>query len=218
MTIGERAGVTGIQTFSETNFKIICDQLAKTDADLQSILASCDYPPFWKRPPTFETLVYIILEQQVSLASARAAVARLKEKTGDITPANLVALTGEELRACYFSRQKITYVKHLATAILDNALNIDELSLMDNDSVRTTLTKIKGIGNWTVDVYLMMALQRSDLFPLGDIALITSIKETKKLSKDISKEAIAAIASRWKPYQTIAAFILWHAYLCKRRR
>jgi DNA-3-methyladenine glycosylase II len=208
----------GIQTFSERNFNVICDQLAKKDPDLQSILDTHHYPPCWKRSPTFETLVHIILEQQVSLASAMAAMNKLKQKTGEITPANLAVLSTEELKDCYFSRQKIVYTKHLANTILNNELNIDELSRMDDDMVRSTLTKIKGIGNWTVDVYLMMVLQRCDLFPLGDVALMTSIKETKKLSKEISKEAIAVIASRWKPYQTIAAFILWHSYLCKRKR
>ncbi|MEP7144115.1 MAG: DNA-3-methyladenine glycosylase 2 family protein [Ferruginibacter sp.] len=203
-----------IETFNENNFKTICDHLAKKDPDLRLILDTHHYPPLWKRAPSFETLVHIILEQQVSLASAMAAMKKLKEKIVDITPANLAALTNEELKDCYFSRQKITYVRHLANAILNKELNIDELPGMDNDSVRSTLTKIKGIGNWTVDVYLMMALQRSDLFPPGDVALMTSIKETKKLSKEISKEAIATIASRWKPYQTIAAYILWHSYLC----
>ncbi len=207
-----------IPTFSETNFKDICDHLGKKDPDLQLILNNCNYPPMWRRSPSFETLVHIILEQQVSLASALAALNKIKEKITHITPANLLILSNEELRACYFSRQKITYTRHLAQSFINNELNIRELDKMDNDTVRSTLTKIKGIGNWTVDVYLMMVLQRTDVFPLGDVALMTSVKETKRLSKDISREAIAEIASGWKPYQTIAAFILWHAYLCKRKR
>lgn len=207
-----------IPIFSETNFKDICDHLGKKDPDLQLILESYNYPPLWRRSPSFETLVHIILEQQVSLASALAALNKIKEKITHITPASLLALSNEELRACYFSRQKITYTKYLAQSVINNELNIGELSNMNNEVVRSTLTKIKGIGNWTVDVYLMMVLQRPDVFPLGDIALMTSIKETKRLSKDISKEAIAEIASGWKPYQTIAAFILWHSYLCKRKR
>jgi len=210
--------MTAIPTFSEADFKHICDQLAKRDPDLASILATHDYPPLWRRTPSFETLVHIILEQQVSLASALAALKKLKEKIGEITPARLVALTNEELKACYFSRQKIVYVKHLACSILNNELDMNALSQMDDDAVRSALTKIKGIGNWTVDVYLMMVLQRRDLFPLGDVALMTSMKEIKKLPKDTSKEKIAGIAAAWKPYQTIAAFILWHAYLCKRKR
>jgi DNA-3-methyladenine glycosylase II len=210
--------MSSIETFNENNFKQICDDLATRDVDLKLILDTNDYPPFWKRPPTFETLVHIILEQQVSLASALAALNKLKEKIGSITPDRLLALTNEELRNCYFSRQKIIYTQHLANTIQDNMLNLDALSEMTNDQIRSTLTKIKGIGNWTVDVYLMMALQRVDLFPLGDVALITSVREIKTLSKDVSKDAIANIAAHWKPFQTIAAFILWHSYLCKRSR
>lgn len=206
------------ETFNEGNFKQICDELAARDADLKLILDTHDYPPFWKRPPTFETLVHIILEQQVSLTSAMAALKKLKEKIGEITPHRFLVLTNEELKNCYFSRQKIVYTQHLANAMQDHVLNLDALSEMDNDHIRSTLTKIKGIGNWTVDVYLMMVLQRSDLFPLGDVALMTSMRETKKLSKDVSRDAIAIIANGWKPYQTIAAFILWHGYLSKRKR
>ncbi|MEO7766669.1 MAG: DNA-3-methyladenine glycosylase 2 family protein [Ferruginibacter sp.] len=207
-----------IQTFSESNFKDICDKLAAHDPELRSILSTYGYPPCWKRNPSFETLVHIILEQQVSLASAMAAMKKLKERTPDITPVALAALSNEELRACYFSRQKASYAKHLANAVLSNELNLASLGEMSNDMVRSTLTKIKGIGNWTVDVFLMMALHRCDLFPLGDVALMTSMKETKHLSKEISREAIASIATAWKPYQTIAAYILWHGYLCKRKR
>ncbi len=207
-----------IERFTERDFLSICDRLAKNDPDLQAIIFQHGYPPLWKRAATFETIVHIILEQQVSLASALAALHKLKEKIIDITPLNLLQLSNEEMRDCYISRQKIIYTRQLATSIINNELNIEELSQMDNESVRSALTSIKGIGNWTVDVYLMMVLQRSDLFPLGDIALMTSIKEVKNLPKEISKAAIATIASTWKPYQTIAAFLLWHAYLCKRRR
>lgn len=207
-----------IENFNESNFKQICDELGGRDADLKLILNNLDYPPLWKRSPSFETLVHIILEQQVSLASALAALNKLKQKIGNITPDRFLALTNQELRDCYFSRQKIVYTQHLANAIQDHQLNLDALSEMDNDQIRSTLIKIKGIGNWTVDVYLMMVLQRSDLFPLGDVALMTSIRETKRLSKDVLRDNIANIAAGWKPYQTIAAFILWHSYLSKRRR
>ena len=204
--------------FTDKNFKSICNKLAKKDADLQSIIHQYGYPPLWKRTASFETLVHIILEQQVSLASALAALNKLKQKIVQITPQNLFSLSDEELKACYFSKQKIIYTKHLASEIISGQLNLDELNAMDNDSIRTSLLKIKGIGNWTVDVYLMMVLQRSNLFPLGDIALLKSVKEIKGLSKEISTAAIKQMAEKWKPYQTIAVFILWHAYLCKRKQ
>lgn len=204
--------------FTDKNFKSICNKLAKKDADLQSIIHQYGYPPLWKRTASFETLVHIILEQQVSLASALAALNKLKQKIIQITPQNLFSLSDEELKACFFSKQKIIYTKHLASEIISGQLNLDELNAMDNDSIRTSLLKIKGIGNWTVDVYLMMVLQRSNLFPLGDIALIKSVREIKGLSKEISAAAIKQMAEKWKPYQTIAAFILWHAYLGKRKQ
>ena len=207
-----------MEVFTEKNFISICDKLAIQDHDLHSIIHQYGYPPLWKRAATFETLVHIILEQQVSLASALAALNKLKEKIGQITPVNLLLLSTEELKACYFSRQKIIYTRHLASELISGQLNLEELNAMDNDAIRTTLTKIKGIGNWSVDVYLMMVLQRSNLFPLGDVALIKSIRETKELPKETSREAIAIIAAKWKPYQTVAAFILWHSYLNKRKR
>lgn len=208
----------GILRFSEHNFISICDELIQKDADLKIIIDQYGYPPMWKRIASFETLIHIILEQQVSLASALSALTKLKEKIGEVTPQNLLALSNEELKYCFFSRQKIVYAQHLANVLLDDPLYLESLADMENNKVRSELIKIKGIGNWSADVYLMMVLQRADLFPLGDIALINSIRETKNLSKEISKQSLAEIAAQWKPYQTIAAFILWHGYLCRRNK
>ena len=207
-----------ISSFTEENFISICDKLIQNDPDLKLIIDEYGYPPIWKRAPSFETVLHIILEQQVSLASALAALKKLKEKVINVTPQSVLALSNENLKNCYLSRQKIIYVQHLANVILDGQLNLALLAEKDNDTVRSELTKIKGIGNWSVDVYLMMVLQRTDLFPLGDIALINSVRETKHLSKEIPKQTIADIAAQWKPYQTIAAFILWHGYLKRRNR
>lgn len=204
--------------FTKKNFTSLCDVLAFKDPDLQQVIQQYGYPPLWTRAATFETLVHIILEQQVSLASALAALKKLKEKIIEITPQNLLMLSDEELKACYFSRQKISYTKHLATEIISGQLTLSELISMDNEAVKTTLIKIKGLGNWSSDIYLMMVLHRCNVFPLGDIALLTSVKEIKTLPKHTTKEAIALIAEKWKPYQTIAAYILWHSYLCKRKR
>ena len=173
--------------------------------------------PVWKRKTNFETLIHIILEQQVSLASAKSALNKLKEKTGSITPKKVLLLTDAELKACYFSRQKIGYAKHLAASIITKQLILEGLTIAPDETVRTELKKIRGIGDWTADVYLMMALQRTDLFPTGDIALVSSIKEVKNLPKHTGKEEILLIAEQWKPYRTIAAYLLWHAYIKKRK-
>lgn len=205
-----------MQQFNSANFISICNKLAKKDKELKAIIKEHGHPPMWTRPATFQTLILTILEQQVSLASAYAAFKKLKEKIGFVTPDKILGLSDEELRACYFSRQKMLYARELAKAIKTKQLNLKRLAVADEIIVRTELKKIKGIGDWTVDVYLMHALQRTDLFPLGDIALVNSLKEVKQLPHHITKEEMLDIAESWRPYRTIASMILWHAYIKRR--
>jgi DNA-3-methyladenine glycosylase II len=202
--------------FHKENFSTLCDLLSKKDRHLKAIIKQHGYPPMWTRPNTFQTLILTILEQQVSLASAYAAFKKLKQKVGFVTPGKILILSDEELRSCYFSRQKVIYARELANAIKSKQLNLRKLSVADEITIRTELKKIKGIGDWTVDVYLMHALQRTDLFPLGVIALVNSLKEVKQLPHHISKNEMLAIAESWRPYRTIASMILWHAYIKKR--
>jgi DNA-3-methyladenine glycosylase II len=205
-----------LNRFSTETFTKICTLLAKKDEDLAAIIKQYGYPAMWSRPATFQTLILTILEQQISLASAYAAFKRLKEKVGYVTPKKILALTDEELRTCYFTRQKIVYARGLAKAIKTKKLVLSRLTNLPDEAIRTELKKLKGIGDWTVDVYLMHALQRSDLFPLGDIALVNSMREHKKLGKDFPKEKMLQLAEPWKPYRTVATMILWHAYIKKR--
>lgn len=205
-----------VRSFTETEFILLCDRLCKKDIDLRLIINNYGYPPVWKRKPCFETLIHIILEQQVSLPSAKAALDKLKAKIKTIIPQKILLLTDAELKACYFSRQKIVYARQLAEAILSKQLLLKQLATAPDEKVREELKKIKGIGDWTADIYLMMALQRTDLFPTGDIALIKSIKEVKQLPANTTKEEILLLAEKWRPYRTIAAYIFWHAYLSKK--
>ena len=199
--------------FSKENFHSICELLSKKDETLRKIIDEYGLPPMWSRPAIFQSLILTILEQQVSLASAYSAFKKLKEKIGFVTPKKILALTDAELRACYFSRQKIIYARALATAIVTKKLDLKKLAFLTDEEIRTELKKIKGIGDWTVDVYLMHALQRSDLFPLGDIALVNSLKHVKQLHPKTTKEEMLAIAESWRPYRTVASMILWHAYI-----
>jgi DNA-3-methyladenine glycosylase II len=154
----------------------------------------------------------------VSLASAKAALVKLQESIGNITPQKLLSLTDEQLKACYFSRQKIVYVKGVANAIIAKELSLKKLLHQPDDVVRDELKKLKGIGDWTADVFLMMSLNRCDLFPTGDVALINSIKHVKRLPPLTGKEEILDVANSWKPYRTIAAYLLWHLYLERRKK
>lgn len=205
-----------VPSFNKESFYSYCDVLARKDKDLKAIIKEYGYPPMWTRPATFQTLILTILEQQVSLASAYAAFKKLKDKIGTVTPQKILALTDEELRSCYFSRQKIIYARELAKAIQSKRTRLKTFSLLPDEDIRAHMIQLKGIGHWTIDVYLMHALQRTDLFPLGDIALVNSLKEVKQLPKDISKEDMLKIAEPWRPYRTIAAMILWHSYIKKR--
>lgn len=205
-----------IPQFNKENLHQLCDEVASRDADLKNIIHTYGYPPLWVRPNSFATLVLIILEQQVSLQSAFAAYKKLEEKVGVITPEVILQLTDEDLRSCYFSRQKVGYVRGLATALLGEKIMLDAFIHLPDIDIRTTLKSLKGIGDWTVDIYLIHALQRLDVFPLGDLALVNALKSVKNLPVTTTKEELLHIAKPWQPYRTIATMLLWHYYLQKR--
>src|SRR6187455_375419 len=202
--------------FEEENFRLLCDELIKRDSDLKLIIEQYNYPPMWIRDNTFATLILTILEQQVSLASAFAAFQKLKEKIALITPQNVLQLSDEELRECYFSRQKIVYARGLAKALINEEINLQQFEFEEDSVVRTTLKKLKGIGEWTTDIYLIHALRRLDIFPLGDLALVNALKEIKRLDVTTGKEELLKLSEPWKPYRSIASMILWHYYIQKR--
>jgi len=203
-------------TFDGQNFHSICNKLAKKDRHLYSIIKQFGYPPVWTRRANFQTLIHIILEQQVSLASAKAALNKLKEKIGTVTPGKLLALSDEELRSCYFSRQKTVYARCLGNALVSKQIILRTFSNLDDAEIRRQLKTIKGIGDWTVDVYLLFALQRADIFPLGDLAMVNALKEVKQLPKETKQEEILNLAERWRPYRSIATMLFWHHYIQKR--
>lgn len=201
------------RSFDDKELILFCDSLADRDVDLKAIIESYGYPPYWKRALHFETLVQIILEQQVSLASAKTAFLKLKKKIGKLTPQKILTVSDEDFRAAYFSRQKTAYTRNLAQAIIKDEINLRSLQYENDEVVRTALMKIKGIGNWTADVFLMMVLSRINVFPFGDVALVNSLKHIKQLSKETTKAEMELVVAQWEPYKTIAAFLLWWAYI-----
>ncbi len=187
--------------------------LTARDPDLSAIFYKIDPPPLWRREPGFPTLVHIILEQQVSLASAKAAFTRLLEHVSVLSPEHFLALDDATLKSIGFSRQKTGYCRNLAQAIVEGTLDLDALARSDEPIVRTELLRIKGIGHWTVDVYLLMALGRTDIWPVGDLALAVAIQHVKKLPSRPDRSEVAAIGEAWRPWRSVAAFLLWHYYL-----
>ncbi len=187
--------------------------LSDRDSDLAQILTKLGPPPMWAREPGFPTLIHIILEQQVSLASARAAYDRLLEAASPLTPVRFLELDDATLKVIGFSRQKTAYGRSLAKALVDAHLNLVKLAAMDDTKVRTELIKIKGIGPWTADIYLLMALRRPDIMPSADLALLTAAQKVKRLASRPTPDELNTLSKNWKPWRSVAARLLWHYYL-----
>ena len=191
--------------------------LVDIDPDLARIVSELGPPPMWAREPGFPTLVHTILEQQVSLASAKAAFTRLLKIAPNITPERFLEFDNDELKEIGFSRQKTVYCRDLAREIIHGGLDITELTAMDDSSARSELMKIKGIGPWTADIYLLMALLRPDTWPSGDLALASAVQEIKGLPSRPGPDELDLIAMPWQPWRAVAARGLWQYYLSQRK-
>ena len=190
--------------------------LATKDPDLAPILELYGPPPMWQRPPGFATLIHIILEQQVSLAAAASMFARLQQHTIPLEPARLLELGEGHLRTLGLTRQKTAYCLHLAEIVTNSELKIESLAGMDDESVKTALMKVKGIGLWSAEVYLLMVLRRPDIWPANDLALATAALKVKRLRKRPTPERLMRLAERWRPFRSVAARMLWQSYLAER--
>lgn len=191
------------------------EYLSEKDSVFKLIIEKYGIPTIPKRPQGFETLVLLILEQQVSIDSAKATFLKLKAKFEILQPEKLSFLADEEFRNLGVSRQKTSYIKALSTAILNNKIDLESLASKSSRQIREELIKIKGIGNWTIDVYLMFSLQAPDVIPLGDIAIINTIKELLEIH---DKQEMETHTIKWSPHRSTATFLLWHYYLGKRGR
>lgn len=197
-------------------FLKLCDQVVATEPRLKTVIKHYGYPPLWYRKPDFATLILTILEQQISLAAAKAAYNKLVEKLETVSPENLLKLTDKELRECYFSRQKIVYARNLATEIIQEKLNLNELNKLPENEIRTRLIQLKGFGHWTIDMYVLMSLHFADIFPPGDLATVKAIYELDLVSADSSKLDIINYMKKFSPYRSVATYILWHSYIERR--
>ena len=189
--------------------------LTAHDPRLARIVAEFGPPPLWARAPGFPTLLHIILEQQVSLASARAAFDRLLAIASPLTPERFLELDDVTLKAAGFSRQKTRYGRELAKAILSGSLDLERLATLDDDAARAELVKVVGIGRWTADIYLLMALCRPDAWPAGDLALRVAAQRALGLASVPSDAEMQALGEPWRPWRAVAARVLWHYYLSR---
>jgi DNA-3-methyladenine glycosylase II len=191
------------------------EQLIGLDPLFDVIRQQYGIPPNWSRPEGFVSLSKFILEQQVSLASANAHFKKLNDFIHEFTPENLQRLSDEDYRDCHISRQKAKYLRDLSEKILSGDLDLGTLPKMNEMDIRNKLTQVKGIGQWTSDVYMIFCLQHKDIFPIGDIAVVNSLLE---LTDAGTKEEMMHLAKKWKPLRSLAVYFLWHYYLKKRNR
>ncbi len=187
--------------------------LAHNNNEFKIVISKYGPPPFWIRKQGFSTLLYIILEQQVSLASARATINKLVKVVKPLTPQNFIRLTDTELKTIGFSRQKIQYGRILADSILHHNLDLSSLNRLDDSEVKSKLMSIKGIGSWTADIYLLLAMRRPDIWPSGDLALAIAVQRLKRMPVKPSLQELSDLSLHWRPWRAVAARLLWHYYL-----
>ena len=192
-------------------------ELAEADEDLARVARAYGMPPLWEREEGFATLVLTILEQQVSLASALAAFERLRAASSAVTPESFLTFDDAQLRAFGFSRQKALYCRLLARAVLNGELDLRRLASLSDDDVRAELTRLKGVGAWTAEIYLLRALLRPDAWPAGDLALQIAAQQVKRLPARPTAAELDALAEPWRPLRAVAARLLWLQYLEGRR-
>lgn len=192
-------------------------ELAARDPDLRGILERFGPPPMWDRPVGFATLVQIMLEQQVSLASAQATFGRLRA-AAELTPDRFLEFDDAQLLAIGFNRQKTSYVRNLAREVRSGALDLEGLRRLSDDDVHRSLVAVNGIGPWTASIYLLMALRRPDVWPAADMALAAAIAAVKGLDRRPAVDQMPVLAEGWRPWRSVAARLFWHDYLSRRGR
>jgi len=186
--------------------------LLKSDKDLKDLINSIPKIVPFKREKGFEGLVRLICEQQLSVASAKAIFDRLAKIVSPFEAKNFLKVSKKDLQKTGLSRQKIDYCTGLAKACISGNLNFNALHKMDDESLSKELCKVKGIGKWTADCYMLASLKREDIWPVGDLGLQISVQKLKKLSKRPSETELEEISLRWKPYRTLVANMLWNSY------
>lgn len=188
------------------------EALAATDPDFAAAYARCGLPPVRRSEPGFAGLIRMIAGQQVSVASARAIIARLEARVVPLTAETFLALDEAALSAIGLSRPKMRYGRLLAEAVAGGTLDLEGLARLDDEAALAALTAVKGIGRWTAEIYLLFALERPDVWPAGDLALCVAAQHLKRLDARPGEPAMRALGEAWRPYRSAAARFLWHLY------
>ena len=202
-----------LRPLTQKTLALAARDLAARDKMLAGILADHGDPPLWRRATGFPTLVHIILEQQVSLKSAKSMLIRIEAAIQPFTPSRFLELGDGYLRSLGVTRQKSAYLLDLSSAIVSGALSFPKLARMSDDEARLALTRVKGIGLWSADVYLLMAMRRADIWPAGDLALAVAMQDLMGLATRPGPVELDRLAEQWRPHRAVAARMLWQYYL-----
>jgi len=202
-----------MQIIDDSNLSAAVAHLCAIEPKFASVVARHGEPPLWARKPGFPTLVHIILEQQVSLASAKACFDKLNARLPSLTPREFLKLGDEELLDLGYSRQKTRYTRILAQEVENGSLDLSGFSELPDEKVFKRLVSLKGIGPWTANIYLLMALGRPDIWPAGDLALVVALEKLFNLDYRPGEKLFNEYAKKWQPFRSVAARILWHHYL-----
>lgn len=192
--------------------------LGERDPMLRDLALEFGKPPLWQRSQNFETLVHIVLEQKVSLASALAVMQRVRLLCPDMSARQFLSVADTALRTAGISERKISYCNSMAESLLQGDLDLRKLRRLPDEAVLDSLMKVRGIGPWTAGVYLLMAMRRPDAWASGDRALVVSMAESARWESIPEYAQFDEYAKRWQPHRGTAARMLWHSYLQRRQK
>ena len=187
-------------------------ELAKIDDDLKQGLELLSYPKPRIRVEGFETFLSTIVGQQISTGAAAAIMGRLRDLLPDINAAAVLKLPEGALRGAGLSGRKVEYVEGLALAMIEKRFDPSTLSDMDDQSAIDAITALRGFGAWSAEIYLMFSLQRSDIFPAGDLALRIALQKLKGLQHPLNDKEARELVQPWSPYRSAGSLFLWHYY------
>ena len=191
------------------------EHLSTNDPVIKRLIASYPKPDFIKHVNYYQELVDSIIGQQLSVSAARAIEGRFKALFDDRfpTPEQILTVDIETLRSVGFSRPKARYVQDLAHKIIDGEVRFDTIDNLSNDEIITELTKVKGIGEWTVHMFLMFCMARLDVLPVGDLGIRNGVTKLYELPKQATPEDVRTIAEKnsWRPYESVASWYVWQS-------
>ena len=186
--------------------------LASIDPDIKDAVELIGAPAPRIRPHGMETLVSIIISQQLSTEAAASIMAKVKNLLPDISANSILKTPPEQLRAAGLSRRKIEYVCALAEAIKTNRLDLEALKQMPDSEAIKHITQLRGMGRWSAEIYLMFSLQRQDIFPADDMAIVIALQKLKGLEERPSAKEARVITEHWSPWLSVGSLFLWHYY------